>query len=185
MFSRILIKLIDQSIVPAIMLVTARIISLVLVARYFGIEYTVGSQGIVYSDAGGYVLVNSYSVFIMVVLLSVGIMYILLKALLFHETHIAPHLTARLFSLKLSSVIQNSFDLYSQGSIWLSYLYLILLTSGVMAYYGLIYTWVFYVSLILTILTSVLFVFDVENELNLHKGSTTDKTEEFILEFKE
>ncbi|HLC93640.1 MAG TPA: hypothetical protein VJG85_01345 [Patescibacteria group bacterium] len=185
MFSRILIKLIDQSIIPAVLLVAARIASLALVANYFNIKFNIGSNGFLYANENDYVLVNSYSLFFMVILLSIGLFYILLKSLIFHDTHIAPHMTARLFSLNLSSVIQNSFEIYSQASVWLSYLFLILLTSGIMAFYGILFGWVFYTALTLTVLATVLFVFDMENELDLNKEQKPEETEDVILEFKE
>jgi hypothetical protein len=186
MFSRILIKLIDQSIVPAVLLVGVRILSVVLVANYFGINYTLGPEGFVYPDPASYLTVNSYSVMFMVIVLAVGLFYILLKSLLFHETHIAPHLTAKLFSFRLSSFIQTSYDLYSQGAVWLSYMYLMMFASGIMVFFNLLYAWVFYVSLVLTIISTVLLIFDVENELDLRTDNKRAKIEEdFILQFKE
>jgi hypothetical protein len=185
MFSKILVKLIDQSIIPAITLIAARIISVVLVANYFGVEYSFGVDGFTYYDPASYILVNSYSMFFMIVVLAVGVSYILLKSLIFHETHIAPKLTAHLFSLKLSSFIQASYDLYSQGAVWLSYLYLMTLVTGLMSFFGLIYAWVFFVSLALTIASTILLIFDIENEIDLKKETQgTDIEEEIVLNLR-
>lgn len=182
MFSKILIKLIDQSIVPAILLIAARVISVVLVANYFGIKFDLGSGGFAYNTTKDYVIVNSFSTFVMIVALAVGLSYILLKSLIFHETHISPKLTASLMSLKLSSFIQTSYDLYSQGSIWLSYLYLMVLSSGILCLFGMIYTWVFWIALVLAVITTILLIFDIENEMDL-KNEVVDNTEEYVLNF--
>jgi len=182
MFSKLLIKLIDQSIVPAVLLIAARIISVILVANYFGIKFDLGAGGFAYNTTKDYILVNSFSTFIMIATLAVGLAYILLKSLIFHETHITPKLTASLMSLKLSSFIQTSYDLYSQGSIWLSYLYLMVLSSGILNLFGMINAWVFWVALVLAVLTTVLLIFDIENEIDLKK-EPVENTEDYVLNF--
>ncbi len=165
MFSKILVKLVDEAIVPAITLLAVRVVSAMLIARYFSIPLTVGSSGFVYRSAEDFLLINSYSVLAMVCVLAVGLLYVLLKSHLFHETHITPALSAKLFSLKLSPFIQASFDLYSQGAIWLIYSYLLFVASGIMVYFGLMYSWVFAVSLVLNVFATYLFIIDVEGEL--------------------
>jgi hypothetical protein len=48
----------------------------------------------------------------------------------------------------------------------------------------MIYTWVFWVALVLTILATILLIFDVENELDLHKEKPED-SEDYVLNFGE
>lgn len=186
MFSKILIKLIDQAIVPAVFLLAVKIISTILVGKYLNIDYTFGPTGFVYGSVQDYVLVNSYSTFAMVAALAVGLFYVLLKSLVFHDTHITPRLTAKLFSLRLSNFMQSSFDLYSQGAIWMSYSYLLLVISAIMAAFEMILPWVFYSSLVLTVISTILFILDVENEMSIRAeshGITND--EDIILQFEE
>lgn len=189
MVSKILIKLIDEAIVPAILLISVRIISVVLVSEYFRIPFSISNSGFIFNSSESYVKVNSYSLLFMLAALVLGLSLTLVKSLFLHSTHITPKLTAKVFSLKLSSFIQNSFDLYSQGAIWLSYLYLLLLISAVMALFGLVYGWVFYISLATGILATVLFIIDIEKEINIDKIEKDDfdyyedTQEELILEF--
>lgn len=173
MFSKILVKLIDQAIVPAILLIAARVGSVFVVAKYFGLDFELTGGGLVFNKPQDFVVINSYSTLVMIIALSVGLLFILIKAYIFHDSHISPQLTAQVFSLKLSTFIQDSFDLYSQGSIWLSYLYLLMFVSGVMALFGMIQAWVFLVSLVMTVLTTVFLIFDIENELDLEKRDST------------
>ena len=182
MFSRILVKLVDQSITPAILLLSTRLISVVMISRYFDITFRIGPGGFVFNSQEDYILVNSYSTFVMIVVLTVGLLYILLKSYLFHESHITPGMTAKLFSLKLSSFIQSSFDLYSQGSIWLSYSYLITFATGFMFLFKLMYPWVFYSALFLTLISTVLLVIDVENEIKVNEDGEAvyDDTLEYL-----
>ena len=189
MFSRILIKLIDEAIVPAILLLAVRIGSVVLISQYLGIPFAVSNSGFVFNTPSDYLKINSYSIIAMLVTLGIGLCITLAKTFFFHDSHITPKLTAKVFSLKMSSFIQNSFDLYSQGAIWVSYLYLLLLVSGIMALYGLVYTWVFFVNLGISVIGSVLFIIDVEREIKISNLEKTDfdyyedTQEELILEF--
>lgn len=185
MFSRILTKLVDEAIVPAIILLVARVVSVVFFGRYFNLHVSIGTAGFVYADAEGFLIVNSYSTLTMVCVIAVGLLYVLIKSYIFHDSHIRPSLTAKLFTLRLSSFIQASFDVYSQGVIWLSYSYLLLLASGVMLYFGLVYAWIFYVSLILTVISTYLLIIDVEKEFKPNKDTIMDKVEEVVLTWED
>jgi hypothetical protein len=110
--------------------------------------------------------------------LTIGLAYILLKSFAFHETHITPGLSAKLFSLKMPSLIQSSYELYSQGVIWLSYLFLITIVAGIMSFFGLLYAYVFYTGLALVVFSTVLFIFDVETELGIKKNGESYYEEE-------
>jgi hypothetical protein len=165
MFSKILLKLVDQAIVPALVLFATRIISLFVFASIFNAEFSVNKYGVTFVNPGDYIKVNSYSLLTMVVVLVVALLHNLLKAYYFHNTHITPSLTAKLFTMKLSSLIQSSMDLYSEGVIWLSYAYLMTGVTGLMAMYNFSYVWVFYTSIVFSLLSTVLFVVDIEKEL--------------------
>lgn len=185
MFSKILIKLIDHSIIPAILLLATRVASIILIGKYFGINVLLTTTGFKYATRGDYLMVNSYSTLAMIVVLALGLFYVLVKSLVFHDTHVTPRLTARLFSLRLSSFIQTSFDVYSQGAVWLSYLYLLMFVCGVMALFGLIFPWVFFVSVGLALVATVLLVLDIEGELQLSREDSDSEIEEIVLTFEE
>jgi hypothetical protein len=185
MFSKLLVKLIDQAIVPAIVLLSTRILSIIGISVYLGITYEINQAGFTFSNPNDYVLVNTYSTFFMLLILVIGLFYILVKALVLHDSHIAPHLSAKLANLRLSSFIQASFDLYSQGSIWLSYTFLLTAVTGVLALFGLVFSWVFYVGLALSLLAAFFLVLDVENEIVIKKKDNTDfDTDQVYLEEK-
>lgn len=186
MFSKILIKLIDQAIVPAILLLVSRIVSMIGFSLLLNIPYAITNVGFTFDSAPDYVLVNSYSVMSMIVVLSLGIFYVLIKSYVFHESHVEPRMTAQLFSLRLSGFIQTSFDLYSQGAVWLSYIYLLFLVSIFMAFFGLVYIWVFVVSLLVAIISTVALVFDIEQEMVQHPEEIDEimEVEEYVWKFE-
>lgn len=181
MFSRILVKLVDEAILPAVVLLAVRVGSVVLFGNYFGFGVSVTRAGFVYDNATGFLTVNSYSTLAMMVVVAVGLLYVLIKSYVFHDTHVAPSIAAKLFSLRLSTFIQTSFDVYSQGAIWLSYSYLMTLAAAVMWYFGLVFNWVFYVGLVLSLLGTYFLVMDVEKELKPETRTVLDSVEEVVL----
>ncbi len=167
MISRTLVRLIDQAIAPAILLLSTRLASVILLSYLSEIKFTVTTSGFVFENIEDYLYINSYSTLAMIVVLAVGLLYILLKAFIFHDTHITPRLTAKLFHYRLTTLIQNSFELYSQGVIWLVYLYLITIVAIILSGFSLIYSWIFYVAVIISALSTVVLIFDVENETEI------------------
>ena len=165
MFSRILTKLVDEATLPAVVLVAVRIVSVIFFGNYFGFDVILSRAGFVYESAEGFLVINSYSTLAMTCVIAIGLLYVLIKSYIFHDTHIHPRISAKLFSLRLSSFIQTSFEIYAQGAIWLPYSYLMLLASGAMWYLGLVFDWVFYVALALAFFGTFFLVLDVEKEL--------------------
>lgn len=168
MFSKLLVKLIDEAIVPAILLVAVRIISLVLVSKSFDIPINLGPEGFVYSSSEDYLLVNSHSLLYMVLAICLGLLRVIIKSVVFHDTHITPPLAAKLHSLRLEHLIQDTFHLYTQGVVWLAYLYFLTIGAGLMSLFGLIYGWVVWASLGLAVLFTYIFILDAEREILAH-----------------
>lgn len=180
MTSKLLTKLIDKAIVPAVLLLTTRIVSVVLMSSYLNFDFSIGLSGFTFQNSIEYIFINSYSTLVMTVVLVVGLIYVLIKSYAFHDSHIKPGVTAKLFELKIPNLIQSSFDIYSQAAIWISYAYLLLIVSGIMAYNKLIYSWVFYLVLGMTVVTTVFFIFDIENEISLNKQKESEYDEDTL-----
>lgn len=171
MLSKTLLRLIDQATLPAIILLCVRITSILLISYILNIDLTINRSGFVFQNIADYKVANTYSILAMVILLSTGLAYTLIKAFCFHSTHVTPYLTARLFSLRLATFIQSSFDIYSQGFIWLMYSYLLMFLTCIFALFGHVATWVFFVSLLTTIISTVLLIIDIENEMEIKINS--------------
>ncbi len=165
MFSKILVKLIDEAIVPALFLITVRIVSLVFVSRLFEISITFGPNGFMYDSQADYMLANSYSLLYMVLALCLGLLRVVVKSVVFHDTHISPPMAAKLYSLKAQHLIQDSFHLYTQGLVWLAYLYFLTIGAGLMSLFGLLAAWIAWVSLGLAVLFTYIFILDAEREI--------------------
>lgn len=165
MFSKLLVKLIDEAIVPAIFLITVRIVSLVLISKLFNIPIAFGSSGFMYDSQADYILVNSYSMLYMVLALCLGLLRTVVKSVVFHDTHVSPVTAAKLHSYKVQHLIQDSFHLYTQGLVWLVYLYFLTIGAGLMSLFGMLYVWIAWVSLGLAVLFTYIFILDAEREI--------------------
>lgn len=172
--SKILARLIDKAIIPAVLLIASRLISVVIVSKYLGITFKITDHGFIVPNSYDYTKVNSYSVLFMTAMLVIGLFYVLIKSMFFHDSHIKPTITAKLFSIKAESLIQNSYEIYTQGAVWVSYSYMLLLVSGIMAMSNLMYKWVFYIITGVTLLTTLLFIFDVEEEIKIKKDKDVE-----------
>jgi len=168
MFSKLLVKLIDEAIIPALLLVAVRIISLVFISNYYAIPIFFTKSGLLYTSQPEYMLANTYSLLYMVLALCLGLLRVLVKSVVFHDTHITPPLAAKLHSLRLEHMIQNTFQLYTQGIVWLAYLYFLTIGAGLMGLFGLVHTWVAWVTLGLAVLFSYIFILDAEREILAH-----------------
>jgi len=131
----------------------------------FGIKFSATPKGFLFSSVQDYIFINSYSTLAMIAVLATGLIYILAKALYFHDTHISPGLTTKLFHHRLATLIQSSFELYSQGAIWLIYLYLISAVAIVLSVFDYIFPWIPVISVVLAGASTLLLIIDVEKEL--------------------
>jgi hypothetical protein len=169
MISKILLRLIDETIVPAILVVVTKILGMWLVTFLFNIEWqislTVGTKGIEFANREGLLMVNSYSNLLVMFVLTLGLLWLLAQAYHFHESHISPAFTLKLFSLNLTKLITSSVEIYHKALVWLSYLWLVVLLTFVHMVMGISYGWVTGVSFALAAFLTWLFVNDLEREL--------------------
>jgi hypothetical protein len=169
MFSKILLKLIDQAIIPAVLVVVSRVVSLVLISNYLDIDFFITRNGIIFENTKDYVTVNSYSMLLITVLIALGMLMVIINSTLFHHEHIKPKTSAKLFSLKMHSLIKNSFEIYTQATIWISYLWLLTIANALMYYYQMVDLWVFYINIIATVSLTVLLTIDLEKKIKVSK----------------
>lgn len=165
MLSKILIKLIDYAIFPAVLIVAAKILGIVFLLNYFGISYEVTNLTLVLSNVSDFIIINTYSSLFMLVAILAGLFWVTVKAHVFHDTHISPMLSAKLFGMNLEQVIHTNEVIFSQSLIWLTYSWLATVMFGVQAYFGLADWWLFYLALVCAIFATSLLALDIEREI--------------------
>ena len=165
MLSKTLIKLIDYSVFPAVIVVAVKVLSAIVLLNKFQVGYEATGLTIVFKNAEAFVAVNTYSSLIMFLAVLTGLSWVVLKAHVFHDTHITPVLSAKLVELDLEELVNDTKTIFSQAFIWLTYAWLSTVIIGIQAFYSMSYAWVFYFSLLASVLATSLLAYDVEREL--------------------
>ena len=165
MFAKTLIKLIDYAIFPAVLIVAARIIGIVFLTHYFQADYTVDGLRVAFGNFENFIAINSYSSYFMLAAVLGGLSWVVFKAHVFHDTHVTPALSAKLYNANLESLIHNTETIFSQAFIWLSYSWLLTIMFGVQAFYSTSYWSVFWISLVASVFATVPLVVDMEREM--------------------
>jgi hypothetical protein len=177
MFSKTLINLIDYAIFPAFLIVTAKILGVVFLSRYFDAQYYVDGVKLVFTNSESFISINSYSSLFMFAAVLGGLIWVVIKAHVFHDTHVTPVLSTHIANLELDELVHSTKTIYSQSFIWLSYAWLTTILFGVQSFFGLSYWWIFFVSFGASIVSTALIVVDIERELK--KDQETIKGENF------
>lgn len=174
MFAKTLIKLIDYAIFPAFLLVAAKILGVVFLAKYFGVNYSLDGIRMVFNNSVEFAAVNSYSSLVMFIAIIAGLVWVIVKAHIFHDTHITPAFSAKLFSMNMDDLIHTTETIFSQAFIWLSYAWLATFIFGIHSYFGLSYWWLFWGALIVSVVSTGFLAMDIEREINADRKEIDD-----------
>ena len=93
MFSKILLKLIEESIVPAFAFVFIKILVTVSLGNSLGYKVDIYNVFSLEVSKEAYTLINSYILVIFALFCFLGMMYSVVKSLFFHRSHIHPNIT--------------------------------------------------------------------------------------------
>jgi len=167
MYSRSLIKLIDEALLPAVLIILAEIVGLTLVNTLYNLSWSFTGGGITYATTEELVLANSFSSMVVYAIILVGFSWVVIRAHLTHDTHIHPKVHATLVRLNLTHLIEDTFQIYHEAVVWVSYLWLFSLWFGIQLYLSLIHSIVFVTALILSSLVTWLFITDIEREFHI------------------
>lgn len=167
--SRILLKLIDEAILPAVLVIAGKISGIFLIIQILKIPWTIktetGLPTLSLTTQNDLLAVNSYSNLLLLLLLGAGLGFFLFRAHLLHDTHIKPALTVKLLNWNLTSLLVNTFDVITAPTVWLSYLWLTVILLIITALQGANYWWVAIAGLILASVLTLSFVLDLEKEV--------------------
>ena len=163
MLSKTLLKLIDEAILPAVIVVAGKILGIALLNPKFGLPFTLNLGTL---SEGNINLVNAYSNLFSYGGVIIGLSFILIRSFFFHDTHISPQVTIRLYRFNLTSIIETTYELFHQAIVWLSYLWLLTILFILQAYWGLTPWNISLGTLAVTVVFSCLFAIDVDREID-------------------
>lgn len=123
-------KLLDEAILPAVMIIAGKVIGLFLANSLNSLPYSLQSGGsilpwtVVYNSPAEAATANTISNLFMYLVVLAGFSVVLFRAHYLHSSHIPPKLSGRLVRLKLENFIADTFEIYHQALVWLSFLWI-------------------------------------------------------------
>ena len=172
---RTLLKLIEYSILPAILLFLGKLLGLILIGSLFSIPIDINApdkQLLLFStsvDQDSIETVSTYSDLFMFVIISIAMTFVLIQAIYFHNSHISSKTISRLAKYNLLGLIRSSFQLYHAGVVWLGFLWISAVVIFINYYQSITELWVLLISLLFCISFSIIFIRDLFLEIGLVK----------------
>ena len=170
--SKTLIKILDEAVFPAALLIAAKILGIVVLNVGFKLDWSVTSVAnsffstrIEYSGSDA-VMVASYSNLLMYIAVFAGVAIILSKMFYLNPNHATPQLVLKLARADMLHWIRSAFELYHQAFVW--FLFLVITTIFIFLNYlnGDTYDWIAWVVLVITIFTLWILIKVVDRDLH-------------------
>lgn len=176
MISATLVKLIDEAIIPGLVLVLGKFLGVILVAKVISAEFRLISgefffPSFSFTNFAAYETVNSFSNLVMFLAVGLGCAFVLVRAHFFHASHITPKMHIRLLKLGLQGLIAETYQLYHQAAVWLIFLWLATILILVQSFFGLTSAPIAIIGFLITINFSWFLLADIEQEIEIFKKS--------------
>src|SRR3990170_2804131 len=176
MITKSIIKLIDEAIVPAVFLILAKGIGLFATVVFLNLQFTLEYRSIFgilpsfrFATLQGYITAENYSNLAMFAAVTAGAIVVILKGHFLHESHIHPRLHARLIAFNLERLVQSSYHLYHQATIWLVFLWLTFGFLTLSSIAKITYPQITIAAFLIVANLSWVFALDLEKEIELSR----------------
>ena len=167
MLSKTLLKLIDEAILPAVVVISGKILGVAIASIHLGTEFTLNLTNIQEPFA---TTINMYSNLAAYSAVTLGLIFILIRSYIFHSSHISPQVTLRLYELNLTNLIETTYELFHQSVVWLSYQWLLTLLFSLQSYWNLVSWELSLATAFVTLFFTSLFIIDVDREIDLARA---------------
>lgn len=179
--SAFVLKLLDESVVPVVLVFSSKIISLIFTARYLGVSYSIQDNKLYFDHFNDLVLANNISNLFVMLVVILGSLLVLVRLYYFHSSHIHPSFLTKLLESDLEFAVSTSFNLFHQVAVWLS-LGLALVTSFlIQTLFGWTSAWIFITGFLSLLILALLVVLDLEREVIIE---TKGRPQFFISKFR-
>lgn len=169
--SKSLIKVVDNSLFPAAVMVLGKFLGVLFVIRVFNLPWSIKEYTnnifsfTVTQQPNDIALVTSYSDLVMFIFIAVGFSITIFRAIYLHTTHIKPTLVSKLANKNLLSLIQNSYEIYHSSFVWLLFTWIANVIIVVNSLAGRTYGWVAVVSVVSSMILTAILLQDVYKEV--------------------
>jgi len=179
--SKLLVKLVDNAIMPAVVLGAGKVIGLLAPIFVLGLDYELKDStslipyDLVFSNTQDVILVNTISNVLLVVLVSAGLIYSFMKVHQFNDKRVSPDRVMKLAEKNLLSMIESSINLYARAVVWVIFSVIISLLVGVHGMDGLSPAWLMWLSLVVTLVSIMYLVKNIELDYTKVKAKVNKK----------
>lgn len=178
--SKSLIKIVDNSLLPAAVMILGKFLGVVLTLRVLNIPSLSNEYGNTLSSfttvlrSEDIPTVTSYSDMVMFTFLAIFFTLTIIRAVYLHSSHIKPTLVVKLADKNLLNLIQSSYEIYHSAAVWLffSWVATIIVLGNVVT--GVTFSWVGIFCIVSSIILTAILFQDVYREIeNIkhHPGS--------------
>ena len=169
LMSKTLVKLVDEAIIPALLLVLARIGGLTLSILIFGLNFNISEldnklipYGLIFQSTYDATLASSISSLLMIAVTATGFGYMIYKVSAFQDKRISPKKLLRLADRNLLSLIESSLSIYLKSLVWLIFMWITSILVITSASRQLTYIWIAVASTIISIIATLFLVKNIE-----------------------
>lgn len=165
----ILIKLIDESIIPSLALVLAKVGGLLLSVAIFNLELNVSqiSNGLVpveltFDTVTDLMISNTFSNLLMLAVSITGFGYVQYKVSNFQDKRISPSKLISLADKELLKLTESSRNIYAKALVWTIFLWISVILTVISVFLKESYIWAAPVSLIAGIFCTLVLAKNIE-----------------------
>lgn len=173
-FSDTLVRLIDEAVLPAVLIVAAKFFLILWLSLINQNEIRINPSGflgilptISYDSYQRYYFVNSWSNVGMFLVTVLGTAFVLIRAHYLHQSHIKPSFHAKLIKLKLARLVASTFAIYHQAVVWLIYLWLVIALLVIESYFKASSILLAGIAILVGINSSWFLITDIEHEIEI------------------
>lgn len=169
--SKSLLKLLDNSIFPACIMVLGKLLGALLTIWIFNIPFTIRDYfNNFYSlrfvvNEENLTAVSSYSDLIMYIIVAIFFSFTIVRAVYLHSSHVKPTLITRLANSNLLKLIQSSYEIYHSATVWLIFMWLSNVLVLVNVFAGNTFLWIGIVITLTSIVLTAILLSDVYKEI--------------------
>ena len=179
--SKIFVKILDASLIPASIMIVAKLIGLYITVKIFNINWGIltTSNAIISSrpvlEPQNLQIVSSYSDLFLILVMLFGFSLQVFRAVYLHDTHVKPKIVSHLAVHGLLHLIKDSFEVYRKATVWLIFLWLTNVSVFINFLSNKTYFWVFLISFITSFILSVILLNDASHEIHIAKLKAYEK----------
>jgi len=170
-------KLIDEAIVPAVLLILAKMVGLLLSSYFFKLPFEIKNGGFLgilpsirFLSLKDYVVAENYSNLAMLLAAAAGTLIVLIRLHFLHESHIEPKMQSKLASFNLEKIITSSYTLYHTALTWLIFLWLTVAFLAVSTFFKITNVQVSILAVIIAVNFTWIVALDVQKEVEISQS---------------